>query len=255
MTKLPFLDTEGRVVPPPRRRLLKEMGAVLRPRRPIKRVPALAGAPRGDGHPVLVLPGFLTTDGRTRRLRRFLKGLGYAVYGWERGINLGPTNRMLAAIESRLISIHARHGRKVTLIGHSLGGVLARELAKKFPDHVRQLVMLGSPAHLPTATSLAVFFRLLAPLHRTALGWNIDDVNRPPPDEVPVTAIHTREDGIVAWQTCLEAPGPLRENIEVRGDHSTLPSNTEVLLVIADRLAQPEGEWRPHGRAPRRRFL
>jgi alpha-beta hydrolase superfamily lysophospholipase len=247
MPSIPFLDTEGKVVPPPRRRLFREFRAVLTPRPRLHRHPSLRAAPHGDGHPVLVLPGFLTNDGRTRHLRRLLLRLGYAVYGWGEGVNWGPTDHAMAAIERRLQEIRTRHGRRVTLIGHSLGGVLARDLAKKFPDDVRQVVMLGSPAKLPTATSLAVFFRLLARFHRTARGLDVAELNRPPPDSIPVTAIYTREDGVVAWQSCLEQPGPQRENVEVRGDHSTLPSNPEVLAVVADRLAQPEGTWRPYG--------
>jgi pimeloyl-ACP methyl ester carboxylesterase len=247
MMSLPFLDTEGRVVvPPPKRRLFREFRSVLTPRPRLFRNPLLRQAPRGDGHPVFVLPGFLTNDGRTRHLRRFLKILGYETYGWGEGVNWGPTDYAIAAIERRLHEIRRRHGRTVTLIGHSLGGLLARELAKKFPEDVRAVVMLGSPVRLPTATSLAVFFRLLARFHRTALGLEIAELNRPPPDSIPVAAIYTREDGIVAWESCLEQTGDRRENIEVRGTHSTLPSNPMALAVVADRLAQPEGAWQPY---------
>ena len=244
MMNLPFLDTEGRVVvPPPKRRLFREVRSVLTPRPRLFYHPLLRHAPRGDGHPVFVLPGFLTNDGRTRHLRRFLASLGYETYGWGEGVNWGPTDHAIAAIERRLQEIRRRHGRKVTLIGHSLGGLLARELAKKFPDDVRGLVVLGSPIRLPTATSLAVFFRLLAPFHRTAHGKEIAELNLPPPGSIPVTAIYTREDGIVAWESCLEHPGERRENIEVSGTHGALPSNPRALIVVADRLAQPEGGW------------
>ena len=267
---LPFIDTEGRVVvPPPKRRLFREFRSVLTPRPRLFRHPLLRHAPRGDGHPIFVLPGFLTNDGRTRHLRRFLASLGYEVYGWGEGVNWGPTDYAIAAIERRLQELRRRHGRKVTLIGHSLGGLLARELAKKFPDDVRGVVMLGAPIRLPTATSLAVFFRLLARFHRTAHGLEIAELNRPPPDSIPVTAIYTREDGIVAWESCLEHGGERRENVEVRGTHSTLPSNPLALAVVADRLAQPEDSWcayvqpapvgpdkrsKSRGRIPRRRM-
>lgn len=247
MMNLPFLDTEGRVVvPPPKRRLLREFRSVLTPRPRLFRHPLLRHAPRGDGHPVYVLPGFLTNDGRTRHLRRLLLSLGYQTYGWGEGVNWGPTDHAIAAIERRLQEIRRRHGRKVTLIGHSLGGLLARELAKNFPDDVRGVVMLGSPIRLPTATSLAVFFRLLARFHRTAHGMEIEALNVPPSEAIPVTAIYTREDGIVAWESCLEQAGARRENVEVRGTHSTLPSNPMALAVVADRLAQPEGTWRAY---------
>jgi pimeloyl-ACP methyl ester carboxylesterase len=244
---LPFLDTEGRVVvPPPKRRLFREFRSVLTPRPRLFRHPLLRHAPRGDGHPVFVLPGFLTNDGRTRHLRRFLVSLGYQTYGWGEGVNWGPTDHAIAAIERRLQEIRRRHGRKVTLIGHSLGGLLARELAKRFPGDICAVVMLGSPIRLPTATSLAVFFRLLARFHRTAHGMEIEELNRPPPASMPVTAIYTREDGIVAWESCLEQAGERRENVEVRGAHSTLASNPMALAIVADRLAQPQGTWRPY---------
>ncbi|HKF71974.1 MAG TPA: alpha/beta fold hydrolase [Stellaceae bacterium] len=244
---LPFLDTEGRVVvPPPKRRLLREFRSVLTPRPRLFRHPLLRHAPQGDGHPVFVLPGFLTNDGRTRHLRRLLVSLGYATYGWGEGVNWGPTDHAMAAIERRLREIRKRHGRRVTLIGHSLGGLLARELAKRFPDDVRGVVMLGAPIRLPTATSLAVFFRLLARFHRTARGMEIDELNLPPPPSIPVAAIYTREDGIVAWESCLELAGDRRENIEVRGTHSTLPSNPMALAIVANRLAQPEDTWQAY---------
>lgn len=250
MTKSVFLDSEGRVKPPPKRLLLREFRGLLKPRPPLSRVLSLVNAPRGDGHPVFVLPGLLTTDSRTRRLRKFLTQLGYAVYGWEQGVNIGPTDRALAGIERRFLDIKRRHGRKVTLIGHSLGGVFARDLAKRYPDDVRHLVLLGSPIHLPTASNLGTIFQLLSRFHRTTGNWTLDELNRPPPDTVPVSALHTRSDGIVAWETCLEVEGPQRENIEVQGTHSRLPSNPQALAIIAARLAQPEGEWQVHQAEP-----
>src|SRR5262249_30037500 len=134
MMNLPFLDTEGRVVvPPASRRLFREFRAVLTPRPRLFRHPLLRDAPHGDGHPVFVLPGFLTNDGRTRHLRRFLLSLGYETYGWGEGVNWGPTDHAIAAIERRLQEIRPRHGRKGTLIGHSLGGLPARARAQGIP--------------------------------------------------------------------------------------------------------------------------
>jgi pimeloyl-ACP methyl ester carboxylesterase len=247
MGNLPFLDQEGRVAPPPKRHLLREFRSVLAPRRRLFRDQRLQAARRGDGHPVFVLPGFLTNDGRTRSLRRYLAQLGYMVYGWGGGVNWGPTDHAIAMVERRLQEIRRRHGRRVTLIGHSFGGLLARELAKKFPDDVRQVVVLGSPIRLPTATNLAVFLHLLSRFHRRAIESDLAAINAPPPDAIPVTAIYTRDDGIVAWESCLEQPGVRRENIEVRGTHSMLPANPEVLRIVADRLAEPEGNWQPFG--------
>lgn len=203
---------------------------------------ALRNAPRGDGHPVLVVPSFLRGDGHTAALRRFLRGCGYAVYGWGLGTNIGPTPIALDGIERLLSGVYAKHGRKVSLIGHSLGGVIARELAKQKPEHVRQLILLASPIHLPTASPLEPVYKLLSRWHRVDAAASIEQLNTPP--SVPVTSIFTRRDGIVAWESCIEFAGPQRENIEVRGTHGTMVRNTRAWRIIAERLAQSEGAWR-----------
>src|ERR1700736_2911605 len=90
--------------------------------------PLLLGAPRGDGHPVLVLPGFLVSDISTTLLRKYLGALGYDTYGWELGRNLGGVARMRSKLRERLREIHEKTGQKVSLGGWSLGGVYARDL-------------------------------------------------------------------------------------------------------------------------------
>jgi pimeloyl-ACP methyl ester carboxylesterase len=143
-----------------------------------------------------------------------------------------------------LASVHRQSARKVTLIGHSLGGVIARELAKQHPDQVRQLILLASPIHLPTASPLEPVYRLLSRWYRADAVGTIEQMNAPPP--LPVTALYTRSDGIVAWQSCREVEGDDRESIEVCGPHGTMVRNPAAWRIIADRLAQPEGEWRPY---------
>jgi pimeloyl-ACP methyl ester carboxylesterase len=231
---------------PPLHLTLIGAAAYLVPLRPGAVRAAVRRAPRGDGHPVLVLPSFLRGDRHTRALRQFLVGCGYAVHGWELGANLGPTAAVLDGVARRLTEISARQGRKISLIGHSLGGVIARELAKERQSEVRQLITLASPIHLPTASPLFPVYDLLSRWQRVAPQGSIEELNRPP--EVPVTAIFTRSDGIVAWQSCCEAPGPRRESIELRGSHGTLVRNPAAWRVIADRLAQPDGGWRPYSR-------
>lgn len=218
--------------------------ALLVPIRPGAVATALRTAPRGDGHGVIVVPPFLAGDGHTAPLRRFLTGCGYAAQGWEQGINLGPTDAALAGLEALLAAAYRRSGRTVTLIGHSLGGVIARELAKQHPEQVRQLVLLASPIRLPTASRLEPLYHLLARWHRPDAVGSIDAMNQPPP--LPVTALYTRSDGVVAWQSCRESEGPMRENIEVRGAHGTMVRNLAAWRIIADRLAQPEGAWQPY---------
>ncbi len=230
--------------PPVHRLWVEAVSAVTPMSRHVVRA-AQATAPRGDGHPVLLVPAFLRSDSYMLRLRRFLAERGYAVSGWGLGVNVGPTDRILAGVERRLDELTARHGRKASLIGHSLGGAIAREFAKRRPHQVRQLIVLASPIHLPTASPLEPVYRALSRWHSAVSQGPHSVLNEPP--EVPVTAVYTRSDGIVAWQSCLEAEGPRRENIEVRGPHSTMARNPAAWRIIADRLAQPEGEWRPYG--------
>jgi pimeloyl-ACP methyl ester carboxylesterase len=224
-----LLGVAAHLVPPP-------PGMVMR---------AIKAAPRGDGHPVIVVPSFLRGDGNTAPLRRFLKGCGYAVEGWGLGTNIGPTAAALDGVGALLMNVHRRHGRKVTLIGHSLGGVIARELAKQHPEQVRQLLVMASPIHLPTASPLEPVYKLLARWHSIDPDGSMDQLNTPP--VVPVTAIYTKSDGVVAWQSCREIEGACRESIEIRGPHGTMVRNPTAWQIVADRLAQPEGEWRAYG--------
>jgi len=207
--------------------------------------PLLAAAPRGDGHPVIVLPGFTTTDTSTRYLRRFLRSKGYYVHGWRPGANMGPTSRIVHGLEERFAEVSEMHGRKCSLVGWSLGGVFAREIARVEPDLVRQVITLGTPLRLESLDQLGagpLFKALSFTYDPTAKG--ADDLRLPqPPLDVPSTSIYTRTDGFAPWGTCLEESGGQRESIEVVGSHSGLGHNAAVLAIIANRLAQPEGEW------------
>jgi pimeloyl-ACP methyl ester carboxylesterase len=241
--------TETLVKPklPPLHHTLLDVAAHLVPPRPGMVADAVKAAPRGDGHPVIVVPSFLRGDGNTAPLRRFLAGCGYAVEGWGLGTNLGPTASALDGLEALLATAHRRQGRTVTLIGHSLGGVIARELAKQHPDQVRQLVVLASPIQLPTASPLEPVYKLLTRWHRidptTAV---VAAFNAPP--AVPATALYTKSDGVVAWQSCREVEGECRESIEIRCPHGTMVRNPAAWKIVADRLAQREGEWRAYSR-------
>jgi pimeloyl-ACP methyl ester carboxylesterase len=124
--------------------------------------PLLMRAPRGDGHPVLVLPGFLASDLSTAPMRRYLKELGYDAYAWKMGRNTGGVARMRAILRDRLAEIHTATGRKVSIVGWSLGGIYARDLALQAPDMVRYVVTLGSPVKRSrTARSFGRRFRAI----------------------------------------------------------------------------------------------
>jgi pimeloyl-ACP methyl ester carboxylesterase len=208
----------------------------------------LRGLPRGDGHPVLVLPGLFAGDFSTAPLRRFLRQLCYDARGWRLGVNLGPTAQLREKLDARLISLFERHGRRVSLVGWSLGGIYARMLALSHPERVRQVITLATPFRDITATHASRLVPRL-PGGRSITGAReIRDYLRQRVP-VPATSIYSKSDGIVAWQSCLDEKSSTSENVEVHCSHTGMGWHVEALRVIADRLGQPEGAWRPY-RAP-----
>ena len=206
----------------------------------------LASAPRGDGHGVLVLPGLLASDMSTTLLRRYLSWLGYNVCGWQLGRNVGPTDKVLAELPRVLADLARRTGGPVSIIGWSLGGIYARELAREQPVLVREVITLGSPFRLtdPRQSRADGSYRRRSHLHAT--GHPIptaEQVARPL--EIPSTAVYSRQDGIVSWRTCVEPETTLHENVEVRCAHLGFGVDPATLWVIADRLAAPAGARRP----------
>jgi len=212
--------------------------------------PLMPRLPRGDGHSVLVLPGLLADDVSTRTLRSVLRKLGYDVHGWGLGRNIGPTATCVNGIRDLLDRVSDSSGRPVTVIGWSLGGIFARDLARRSPESVRQVVTLGSPFRLARntqsrATKVFDRFSHLHVEHRT-LPLESEDV----PLLMPATSIYSHFDGIVHWQTCLDTPGERCENIAVMASHLGLGHHPASIWAVADRLAQPEGDWKPF-KAPR----
>lgn len=208
--------------------------------------PLLAVAPRGDRHPVLVLPGLLASDLSTTALRGWLRALGYPVVGWELGRNRGPTAEVVEALPGLVQRLADRHGSAVSIVGQSLGGVFARRLAQRTPAQVRSVVTLGSPFRLvgrrADDSPGARAYRRFAPLH-SSRRLSTADPARPLP--VPSTSVYSRWDGVVDWRACLQRPGPRSENVGVHASHLGMGHDPAVLWVVADRLAQPAGDWRP----------
>src|SRR5258708_1161451 len=220
-------------------RAIHELGAFL------GALPLLSLAPKGDGHPVLVLPGLVASDTSTRPLRSFLKSRGYAVSGWRQGHNLGLHDGVQHAMVDLVHELSDPHGRKIRLVGWSLGGGYARQLAKMMPDRVRSVITLGSPfAGHPKATNAWRVYEMAsgrrADEEDTRFGGSLSDT---PP--VPTTAIFSRTDGICAWQGCMEKPSARSENIEVESSHCGMGHHPAVVYAVADRLAQLEGKWTP----------
>ncbi len=241
-------STGDHAVKPPSRLLqLLEGRAVWELGATVSMWPLLSRSPKGDGHPVLVLPGLVASDLSTRVLRRFLRERGYYVHGWELGRNLGLRDGVEKALFERLDALNQRHGQKVSLVGWSLGGLYARVLAKHNPDVVRSVITLGSPfAGSPRSTNA---WRV----YEWASGQKSDD---PQAHErlrgtlkMPATSIYSRTDGIVAWPSSIDEESPISENIEVYASHLGLGVNPAVLYAVADRLAQPEGAWKPFDRS------
>lgn len=219
--------------------------------------PLLASAPRGDGHTVLVLPGFTAGDQSTLILRRILKRLNYDPLPWGLGQNTGSVE-LQARLRDRFREVLASTEGAVSLIGQSLGGVYARILAHESPQRIRQVITLGSPFASGTPDTVN---SLVSRLFQAVSGMTRDEMRdqmtefpaAAPP--VPSTAIYSKSDGVVHWSTCLEFEGEQAENIEVIGSHSGMAFNPLVLAVIADRLGLPQGGWRPFERSGCRSLL
>jgi hypothetical protein len=215
--------------------------------------PWLRKLPRGDGHRVLVMPGLAANDLTTLPMRTFLKDRGYQPAPWELGLNLGPRAGVLDAIRERVRALHASDGSKISLLGWSLGGVYAREIAKEMPELVRCVITLGSPfSGPPQATNAWWLFERVSG-HPEPDAATLAAMRLAPP--VPTTSIYSRTDGIVAWQCSLNPAGPLAENIEVHASHIGLGLNPLAMMAIVDRLAQDPARWKPFEASGARRWF
>jgi hypothetical protein len=209
--------------------------------------PWLATAPRGDRHGVLVLPGLLASDTSTLPLRGYLGWLGYDVRGWDLGRNRGPTEEVLAGLPRALLGHARRTGRPVSVIGWSLGGVYARELARRHARHIRQVITLGSPFALTNPRRQS---RAHGPYQRRS-HLHADGARLPTPEQrarpigLPSTSVYSRLDGIVSWQACVEPETERHQNVEVRCSHLGFGVDPATLWLIADRLAAAPGQHRP----------
>jgi pimeloyl-ACP methyl ester carboxylesterase len=210
-------------------------------------VPWLGTKPAADPGPVLVIPGFGATDNDTAALRLLIARQGHDVRGWGLGRHLKPSRSVVGALRKRVELLSRQSGRPVTLIGWSLGGLLARQLARANPDAVRQVITMGTGSRFRSfdRTNLSHVADWFVPgWAQGAYAGVFDDID-PGPMPVPTTSIYTRSDGVSRWELCLEAEGEGRENIEVRGSHIGLPVNRAVILAVLDRLAQPDDTWAP----------
>ena len=201
---------------------------------------SLLSEPRGDGESVLVLPGFGADDRSTWLLRRYLSDIGYRPKGWGLGRNGGDVEQTLERLLGQVDRLAERRGGRISLVGWSLGGYLAREAARDRPASVRRVVTFGSPViggpKYTTAGSLAARF-----------DWDLDEIERAvaqrkeTPLRVPVTAIYSRRDGVVDWRACIddENGGPI-EHHEVDATHLGLGFSPAVYRIVARTLARTD---------------
>jgi pimeloyl-ACP methyl ester carboxylesterase len=201
--------------------------------------PLLKKMPKAKSpHSVMVLPGFLGDDKGNQPLVRFLRGLGYNASGWQQGRNLGTTSFSEEALQKTMTELAEKSNGKVSLVGHSLGGIYAREIAKMAPETIHQVITLGSPfgEGQETASHAANLYRRLNPKEDQDL---TDRSLLPTPPSVPTTAIYTRGDGVVNWRTSKqEGDHPHVHNVEVPGSHIGLNMNAAVWYWVAKKLHQ-----------------
>lgn len=219
---------------PDLRRTLAEGMALIQPAPRLDLSGLIATAPRGDGHCVLVLPALGCGDPYTQHIRTFLDRIGYTAQGWNLGVNIGPSKRLLDGAMQRLQALSSEHG-PVSIVGFSMGGLFARWLALRMPDRVRQVVTVCSPIHQPARN----FWLPLEPFLGVWRGHDVralaEEVARPLP--VRCTALYSRADGLVNWRACLDE-SCREDSVEITGPHVLIACNPQVITLIAERLAR-----------------
>lgn len=222
-------------------RALSEAASLIPTRSMLKKLP------KGDGHPVITLPGFLASGRSMQTVRRHLRIWGYDAQCWNLGRNLGLTSErdLESLLDERLQEAFEDSGEKVSLIGWSLGGLLAREVARRNPELVRSVILLGSPIGDPKATKAWRLYESVSgqKIDEEAIRRRIESL-RQPIDGVPMTAIYSLTDAIVSARIAQLPPGPMVENVGVTASHLGMGFNPAVLFAIADRLRQHSDDWK-----------
>jgi pimeloyl-ACP methyl ester carboxylesterase len=195
--------------------------------------------PAAEPQTVLVLPGFGADHRSMWVLSAYLRSQGHTVSDWGLGRNTGRVPELLEAMDGRLQTLARQAGRPVALVGWSLGGYLAREMARNAPDAVRQVVTLGSPViGGPRFTAVAPWYRIR--------GQDLESIEREvaerfnTPLRVPVTAVYSKRDGVVAWQACIDHWSPQVQHIEVAETHLGMGVAPAVLAIVGEALASVE---------------
>jgi len=223
--------------PPSASSALKEMTTPFEWASSFIRLPTLLNAPRGDGRPVMLLPGYMTGELSMSPLQGFLRAIGYKARQWGLGVNVGDVDELVVACGPRVEALAAESGEPVTLIGWSLGGVVAREVARLYPNAVSEVITMGTPIiGGPKYTLVGSFFA-------KSQGLDLDDFE----EEVhrrnsiglkqPLTIIYSKTDGIVSWQSAIDPYNEQANNIEVKSTHFGLGLNPKIWRIVADTMA------------------
>ena len=231
-------DTYGDIKPPSPHAVYQEVLGLFEFSRLLRHFPDLAAQPKGNREPVLVIPGYGTSDRITSLLRFYLKYLNYLPMGWGLGRNNGKVPELLNLLAQKFMRPEPPLKQRLNLIGWSLGGYLARELARDHPEAVRQVITLGSPVvGGPKYTVTAGWYR--------RMGYDLDEIaavveeRNKSPLAVPITAIYSKKDRIVSWHSCIDTFSRNVVNIEVTSRHIGMPFAPDVYRIIAKYLLRP----------------
>src|SRR6478609_1657179 len=225
--------------PPTPVTMFGELAAPLDAARLVAALPRLAAAPRGDGHLVVDIPGWKAPELTGAPLRAYLNRLGYDARGWGFGTNTGDPRRDVERLSRRVLDLVDEKGEPASLVGWSLGGVIAREVARRHPDAVRRVITYGTPVAGGAAhTSIARAYGRGAQVDADAakVARRLDARS---PISVPLTVLFSRRDGVVAWQACIDRATPGAEHVEVSSTHLGMGVDPDVWAVVAERLAAP----------------
>ena len=221
--------------PPSSRAVLGEFGSALAATRIVGALPRLFTAPRGDGAAVIDIPGWKAPEISGAPLRAYLRALGYDARGWGFGTNTGDPRRDMERVSRMVLDLSEEKGAPVSLLGWSLGGVIAREVARRHPAAVRRVITYGTPVvGGPAFTFVARAYGAEAGSAASAVAARLDAASL---IRVPLTVLYTRRDGIVAWEACIDRVSPYAEHVEVSSTHIGMGVDPDVWRVVADRLA------------------
>ncbi|HAK52869.1 MAG TPA: hypothetical protein DCM54_13340 [Gammaproteobacteria bacterium] len=227
------------LAPPAKKRIVIEALTFLEFFRLVLSAPTLLRQPRGNREQVLVFPGFGASNASTSLLRRYLRYLNYDVKGWNEGTNTGDVETLIATLARFVTNQAHQQGTTITLIGWSLGGYLAREVARKLPTRVNHVFTLGSPV-----TGGPKYTRA-GPVYERR-GFDLDDIERAVfereviPLRVPVTALYSRRDGVVDWRACIDDRSGMTEHVDVTTTHLGFGFSAAVFMTLARRLGSED---------------